>query len=158
MTNLAHKSGGLVMKSGGLGTSCGCCCDTDICYRLNQGESADDLFSATECTVTDTVVGGTFTTYLFSYFFTECSLTTGDCPLLVRGEWSFTNASKVNGNQFGCISAGGSLDATICTPASGVEPYCQAECNGSDIMWYVQTCAGATAFDYSVTFTVRARL
>lgn len=158
MTNLAHKDGGLLMKSGGLATSCSCCCVTDICYQLSQGEDADNLFSATECTVTDTVVGGTFTIYLFSYFFTECSLGTSDCPLLIRGEWSFTNAAEVNGPVFGCISAGGTLDATLCTPGNSVAPYCQATCNGADGIWYLSPCDGATDFDYTVTFTVRARL
>lgn len=157
MTNLAIKDGGLLMKSGGLATSCSCCCQTGLCYRLSQGEDADDLFG-TPCTVTDTVVGGTFTIYLFSYFFTNCGLGTADCPLLIRGEWSFTKAAQVNNTVWGCIAAGGTLDATICTPAANVSPFCEPACNGNDGTFFLWPCAGATDFDYTVTFTVRGRL
>jgi hypothetical protein len=158
MTNLAYKSGGLVMKSGGLGTSCSCCSTVSLCRRLELGESVDDLFSATECTATDTVTGGTFTMYLFSWFFTECGLSTADCPLLVRGEWSFTNAGQVLGGRYGCTPAGGTLDVTVCTPSGSPPGYAPVACNGSDGMWFVEPCGGAPTNNYTVTFTVRGRL
>ena len=159
MTDLAHKDGGLVLKSGGLGTSCSCC-QSGLCKRwADAAYDPTGLFSETECTVTDTVTSGTFVVYTFAYFFDECGLDVPDCPLLVGFDFAFTNEGKEL--QFGCIAAGGTLVSSRCIPACGPSGSqdCSPLCNSSDGVLVVLQCDGqVTDLDYTVTFTVRGRL
>jgi len=159
MTSLAYKSGGLVMKSGGLGTSCSCC-QSGLCKRwADASYDPEGLFSETECTVTDTITGGTFVAYRFAYFFDECDLDVPDCPLLVEFDFAFTNAGSEG--QYGCIAAGGTLVGSRCIPACGPSGSqdCSPLCTSTNVVIFVEQCVGqTTALNYTVTFTVRGRL
>jgi hypothetical protein len=59
MTNLAYKSGGLVMKSGGLGTSCECC-DPDCPCTMTPFDPACDCCAITWQSV---LIDGSYTHY-----------------------------------------------------------------------------------------------
>lgn len=165
MTSLAHKSGGLVHKSSGLGTSCGCC-QQGLCKR-RETEPLDNLFSTTECSITDTVTTGIQVLYSFAYAFTNCGWAVADCPFLFRHQFTLTKAAFTY-VPAGCRAANSTFDSAsgnwptlnICQPScSSGNSDCNPLCDGNSFFQVVERCAGQTGnLDYSVTFTLRRRL